>query len=143
MREKAPTPFHRPNDSTIEATAGNQTRMNSISVGMPIIKAMTTLSRELSLRTRRPRASGFSAAAGGVEVCGDAVTGFVSRVVKPSRSGGEDRLGLIFQILGHRGGVAVLEELLQGRNDDGTGEVGPAVAIQELRDGLGRGDQFD
>src|SRR4051794_20273805 len=114
----------------IDAIAGNQTSTASIRTGMPIISDRTIRSRGVSRRTRRFLSSGFSSGISDTGACCVAVTrdSFYPAMVRPGRPAagpvgpgglrGEDRLRLGFQALGDRCGVAVLEELLQRRDDD-------------------------
>src|SRR3981189_781936 len=101
------SPFHRVNDSPIDSSVGIHTSAAWMSVGTPTIRPSTSRSGPDSRRTRRDRALGPGAAAGGATV-GGAVVRVMTAISSLRRVQG---LGLRLEVAGVGG--AVLEEALQ------------------------------
>src|SRR5256885_9877275 len=128
------------NDRAIDAIVGPQMRARSSSTGMPSRMLSVRMSREVSFRIRRrerrpPEREGVARGAAG-SVC---VAGIVTTTLSLRR---EDRLLLRLDVLGNRVHVVrVGQELLDGRDHYSLREVRPRVAVHELRNVFGTGDQ--
>src|ERR1700742_736221 len=128
MSPMLPMPFQSVKDSRIVPIAGPHTSPTTTSVGIGTMGATMSRSRPVSEPSWRGLRGGFLAGRVAVAVIGSAP---------------EDRGLLVLDLLGEAVDVVrVADELLQGRDHHGGGEVRAGVAVEELRDGLGLAHQL-
>src|SRR5690348_48086 len=126
-------PFHFVNDKMTVATAGNQMKKSTPSNGMPIIRLSTTTSRRDNVRTPRRRR---------LRATGEERSEEVAETIS-CPSAGEHLLCLRLEALQlRRNFIRAVEEAVDHVGDSVVGELGVGVAVEELRNVLGRADDL-